>query len=92
MGLYLMFGKYNPGSLQKISHERTEEASNLIQRNGGTLKSGYAMLGESDLLFIVDFPDTSNVLKTSVEMGNRFGISFTSMPAVTVDAFDQLVK
>jgi len=92
MGLYLMFGRYNPGSLEKISPERTEKANDLIQKNGGSVKAGYAMLGKSDLLFVVDFPDTASAVKTSVDMGKMFGISFETAPAITVDEFDRLIK
>ncbi len=90
MGLYLMHGKYNPGSLQKISSERTEKAKDLVQENGGKIKACYAMLGENDLLFVVNFPNVKSVVKTSVEMGNLLGISFSTTPAITIDEFDQL--
>jgi len=90
MSLYLMSGRYNPGSLQEISPERTEKALDLIQKNGGKVKAAYALLGDTDLLFIVEFPKTKSVLKTSVEMGNMLGISFSTTPAVTIDEFDNL--
>lgn len=90
MSLYLMYGKYLPGSMEKISPERTEKAKDLIKENGGTIKAGYALLGDSDLLFIVDFPKTKSVLRTSVEVGNLLGISFSTVPAVTIDEFDEL--
>jgi uncharacterized protein with GYD domain len=90
MSIYLMYGNYNPGSLQEISPERTEKAKDLIQENGGTIKAGYALLGETDLLFIVDFNKTKDVIKTSVEMGNLLGITFSSVPAITIAEFDKL--
>jgi len=90
MAVYLMYGKYNPGSLKEISAGRTEKAKELIQKNGGTVKSGYALLGVADLLFIVEFPSMENVAKTSVDMGNIFGISFSTTPAITIDEFDKL--
>lgn len=90
MSLYMMFGKYQPGSLQEVSPERTEKAKDLIEENGGKIKAGYALLGDNDLLFIVDFPTIKYMIKTSVEMGNLLGISFTSTPAITIDEFDNL--
>ncbi len=92
MGLYMMFGKYNPDSLQEISSERTDKAEELIKNNGGTVKDGYALLGRSDLLFIVEFPDTASAVKTSVDMGKMFGISFATTPAVTIEEFDKMFK
>lgn len=90
MGLYLMHGKYNPGALQEISPERTEKAKDLVQENGGNIKASYALLGDNDLLFIVNFPSIKSVVKTSVEMGNMLGISFSSTPIITIDEFDKL--
>ncbi len=90
MGLYLMFGKYNPGSLQEISSERTEKAEELIKSNGGTVKNCYALLGRSDLLFIVELPDNASAVKTSVDLGKNFGISFATTPVVTIEEFDKM--
>ena len=91
MGLYMMFGKYNPDSLQEISSERTEKAEELIKNNGGNVKDGYALLGSSDLLIIVEFPDIASAIKTSVDMGKMLGVSFATTPAVTIEEFDKLV-
>ncbi len=90
MSLYMMYGKYQPGSMKEISSERTEKAKELIQKNGGAVKAGYALLGRTDLLFIVDFPDVKDVVKTSVTMGEMFGISFSTNAAITIDEFDKL--
>ena len=91
MGIYLMFGKYSPDSVQEISSERTEKAEELIKNNGGTVKDGYALLGSSDLLLIVEFPDTASAVKTSVDMGKMLGVSFATTPAITIEEFDKLV-
>ncbi len=91
MGIYLMFGKYNPDSVQEISSERTDKAYEVIKDNGGNVKDGYALLGSSDLLFIVEFPDTASAVKTSVDMSKKFGISFATTPAVTIEDFDKMV-
>ena len=90
MGIYLMFGKYSPDSVQEISSERTDKAEELIKNNGGNVKDGYALLGSSDLLLIVEFPDTAKAVKTSVDMSKKFGISFATTPAVTIEEFDKM--
>jgi len=43
------------------------------------------------LLFIVEFQDTASAVKTSVDMGKMFGISFATTPAITIEEFDKLV-
>ena len=91
MGTYLMFGEYSHESAGKISAERTEKASAVIEGSGGKLKGGYALLGEKDLVLIVDFPGTEAAMKASVKLSRMLGISFTTAPAVTVEEFDELI-
>jgi len=90
MSTYLMYGKYNPGSLGKISRERTDEALKLIKDNGGEIKSSYALFGDHDLLFIISFTENKDAIRTSVELGKILDISFTTLPAITIDEFDEL--
>lgn len=90
MGLYLMFGTYNTPAVDQISPDRTREAAAIIERNGGTLKGGYAMLGEKDILLLAELPDTAAAVKASLTMSKRFGISFNSSPALELEAFDNL--
>ncbi len=54
MSTFFMFGKYSTDSLKKISADRTRKAINTIQKLGGRVKSVYALLGISDLVFIVN--------------------------------------
>lgn len=90
MSTYIMFGKYSVDSAKQISAERTQKATKLIADNGGSVKSGYALLGKPDLVLIVDFPSNKEAMKTSVGLAKLLGISFTTAPAVTMEEFDQL--
>ena len=91
MATYLMFGKYSLDSIRQVSARRTEQAVALIREVGGTLKSGYALLGEHDLVLIVEFPGPEQAMKASVGLARLLGISFTTAPAVSMEAFDKLV-
>lgn len=51
----------------------------------------YALLGEIDLVFIVEFPEFAQAMKTSVEIAKQTGIIFTTAPALTIEEFDKLV-
>jgi uncharacterized protein with GYD domain len=87
----MMFGKYTTKALQEISSERTDKAVELINKNGGTVISMYAVMGEHDLVFTLDFPDLDKALATSVELNKLTGISFTTSPVVEVEKFDKLI-
>ena len=91
MSTYFFFGKYSMEAVKSISAERTEESMALIKQNGGEFKAGYALLGDIDLVLIVDLPDTEHAMKTSAALSNLLGISFTTAPAVSVEDFDKLM-
>lgn len=91
MSTYLMFGKYSQGSIKEINAERTQKANQLISDNGGSVKSGYALLGETDLVLVVDFTSNNDAMKASVGLTKLLGIAFTTAPAVSLEEFDKLV-
>jgi uncharacterized protein with GYD domain len=91
MATYFMFGKYSKDSVKAISAKRTDRAAALIKENGGELKEGYALLGDYDLVLIVDLPDTEHAMQTSVALSGLLGISFSTTPAISVADFDKLV-
>ena len=91
MATFFMFGKYATESVKAISAERTRESMALIKENGGEFKAGYALLGDIDLVLIVDLPDTEHAMKTSAALSNLLGISFNTAPAVSVEDFDELM-
>ncbi len=92
MPIFMFFGKYSSESLKGISSERTDRAVNLIKKHGGKVISMYAVLGEHDLVFTLDFPDTEKAMATSVELYKLTGISFTTSPVVEVEKFDKIVR
>ena len=92
MPIFLMFGKYSSEALKGISPERTNRAVELIRKNGGRVVSMYAVLGEHDLVFTLDFPDAEKALATSIALSKMTGISFTTSPVVEVEKFDKLIN
>jgi uncharacterized protein with GYD domain len=91
MATYFMFGKYSKDAVKSISAKRTDRATAMIKENGGELKEGYALLGDYDLVLIVDLPDTEHAMQTSVALSGLLGISFSTTPAISVADFDKLV-
>ena len=91
MPIFLMFGKYSSESMKGISAERTEKSVALIKEHAGKIISMYAVMGEHDLVFTIDFPDSEHAIAASVAMGKLTGITFTTSPVVDVEEFDKLV-
>ena len=92
MATYLMFGKYSQEALDHISAERSEKAIALLKGLGAETKAGYALMGEHDLVLVVEFPDNESALKASVGLSRLLGISFKTAPAVSIEAFDHLIE
>lgn len=92
MATFFMFGKYTPEARREISAERTQQAVKAIQKLGGEVNAMHALLGPYDLLFCITLPGIDDAIKASVALSDLTGVSFTTCPAVTVEAFDDLVK
>lgn len=92
MATYFMFGTYGKDSLRGISAARTRKTEALIKKVGGKLTSAYGLLGEKDLVLIVDLPGAEELTKASIGLARLTGISFTSAQAIPVDRFDKLIS
>ena len=92
MATYFMFGKYSAHAMREITSGRTQESVKSVERFGGSVKAIYALLGEHDLVMIVDLPDTEHALKASVALGKLTGISFSTARAVPIEEFDRMIE
>jgi uncharacterized protein with GYD domain len=90
MARFLMLGKYSPQAIKGIRSERTKKVVQIIKKSGGRVNALYALLGNYDLAFIVDFPGVKDALKASVGLTKLTGIGFSTSPAITVEEFDRL--
>ena len=92
MATYLLFGNYSHEGMRGISTDRTEKASELIEKFGGSVKARYALLGRTDIVMVIDAPDTAAIMKISVGLSKMTGIGFTSAPAVSFEDFDRYME
>jgi uncharacterized protein with GYD domain len=91
MATYVIFGKYTAAAIKEISGDRTKKSLDTIKKLGGEVKSMYALLGEKDLLFVVDFPGMEAALKASVALSKLTGIAFVTSEAIPVEKFDKIM-
>ena len=92
MAIFMMFGKYTQESLKNVSEQRTKKALKIIEKNGGKVISMYAVMGEHDLVFTLDFPDAEKAMSASAGLNMLTGISFSTSPVVDVERFDHLMS
>lgn len=92
MGTFFFFGRYSQDSIKDISARRTTKTKELIDKMGGKLIGAYALLGDVDLVLILELPGKEEAMKTSVALSKMLGIGFTTAPAVTVETFDMLIE
>jgi uncharacterized protein with GYD domain len=91
MTTFFMFGKYSSEAVKGISAERTKHSVELIKKYGGEMVSIYALFGEKDLVFIVKFRTLADAIGASVGLNELTGISFSTIPAMTADEFDEAI-
>jgi uncharacterized protein with GYD domain len=92
MQTFIMIGKYSSNALKNASATRTRKAEHLIGRYHGKVKSMYAVLGEQDLILIVDLPGVEEAVKVSTGLMELTGIAFNTIPAIPVAQFDKLIQ
>ena len=90
MATFIFLGKYTSDAMKGMSAKRTAEATDLIKKLGGTVVSMYALIGQNDLLLIVNLHGIQEALKASVVLHKTTGILFTTSPAISVEEFDTL--
>jgi uncharacterized protein with GYD domain len=92
MATYYLFGKYTQQALNQISADRTKKAKELIAKLGGKLQAAHALLGDKDLVLVVELPGIKEALKLSIALMKLSGIGFSTCEAIAVDELDKLAK
>lgn len=90
MATFVMMGKYTMQSIEGISSERTKSVENYIKNLGGEMKDSYVLLGEYDLVLIVELPSEEKAIQASVVLAKMTNIEFTTYPAISVENFDKM--
>jgi uncharacterized protein with GYD domain len=86
-----MFGRYSLDAVKGISAKRTNQAQTLVKKYGGEVKAGYALLGGTDIVLVVELQDNERAMQVSAALTKMLGISFKTSPAVSFEEFDKLM-
>ena len=91
MATFFMFGRYSSEALEKVSVDRTRQVHKVVEDLGGQIKGIYALLGEYDIVIIVELPRMAEAMKASIALKRMTDISFFTAAAMPVEEFDQIV-
>jgi uncharacterized protein with GYD domain len=72
--------------------ERLKEVNQEIERMGARVVNQYAVLGGYDFVNIVEAPTNEVIARISVELGSRGTVQLTTLPAMNIDAFVQMIR
>lgn len=72
--------------------ERLKEVNLEIEKMGARVVTQYAVLGGYDFINIVEAPSNEVIARISVELGSRGTVQLTTLPAMSIEAFADIIK
>ena len=72
--------------------DRLQEVNREIEAMGARVTHQFAVLGGYDFIHILECPDNETIARISVELGSRGTVVLTTLPAIPVEAFTQMLK
>jgi uncharacterized protein with GYD domain len=72
--------------------ERLQEVNREIEAMGARVTHQYAVLGGYDFVNVMEAPDNETIARVSVELGARGTVSLTTLAAIPVEQFTQMLK
>lgn len=94
MATYIMLSTLTDEGRKTLKErpERLQEVNREIEAMGARVMQQYAVLGNYDFVNILEAPDNETIARISVELGARGTVSLTTLPALPVDAFTQMLR
>jgi len=96
MAKYLLQGSYtaegSKGLLKDGGSKRRAAAKTLVESLGGKIECLYFAFGETDVLAIVDMPDSASAAAASLTIGASGGLTGKLTVLLTAEEIDQAAK
>ena len=94
MAIYVLLSNLTDEGRKTLKErpERLKEVNQEIEKMGARVVTQYAVLGGYDFVNIVEAPSNEVIARISVELGSRGTVQLTTLPAMTIDAFAEMVK
>jgi uncharacterized protein with GYD domain len=94
MAIYLMLTNLTDEGRKTVKEkpERIKEVNKEVEKMGVKVLSQYALLGAYDFVNILEAPDNQTMTRVAVELGARGTLQTTTLAALSVDEFINLLK
>jgi len=96
MAKYLLQGSYtaegSKGLLKDGGSKRRAAAKTLVESLGGKIECLYFAFGETDVVAIVDMPDSASAAAASLTIGASGGVTGKLTVLLTAEEIDQAAK
>ncbi len=94
MPIYLMLTNLTDEGRKTVKEkpERIKEVNKEVEKMGVKVLSQYALLGGYDFVNIIEAPDNKAVAKVAVELSSRGTLQTTTLAALSVDEFINMLK
>jgi len=92
MAKFIMLGRYSYEAIKGISKARTKKVISIIESFSGKVDSMYVLAGNYDLILIAEFEDVKKAIGASVAITKLTGIGFNTLPAISVEEFDNIAS
>ncbi len=94
MPIYLMLTNLTDEGRKTVKEkpERIKEVNKEVEKMGVKVLNQYALLGGYDFVNILEAPDNKTVARVAVELGARGTLQTTTLAALSVDEFINLLR
>jgi len=94
MATYIMLSNLTEYGRKTLKErpERLKEVNKEIESMGARGKAQYATMGGYDFVNIIEAPSNEVMARLAVELGSRGTIQITTLPAIAVDDFVEMLS
>jgi uncharacterized protein with GYD domain len=93
MATYIMLSTLTDEGRKTLKErpERLKEVNKELEKMGARVVSQHAVLGAYDFVNVIEAPSNEVMARISMDLGSRGTIKITTLPAMAIDAFMELM-
>jgi len=93
MPTYITLARWSQQGIEKIkeSPARLDAFKQAVKSAGGTVKGWYMVMGQYDMVFIVEAPSDDVVAKAALATGSKGSVRSETLRAFTEDEYRKII-